>query len=71
MAATGVTLTTAKSPPVVVDKLPAPRWLFVDFLEHVYNGKPATLPLADMYRVCEITLAADEAAVSGRIIVIL
>jgi predicted dehydrogenase len=70
MAATGVTLVTAKSAPVVIDKLPPPRWLFVDFLEHIYNGKPATLPLADIYRVCEITLAAHEAAVSGHTVAI-
>lgn len=69
MDATGqVTLMTAKSKPEIITKLPAGGSVFADFLQHAYNGKPATLPLDDIYRVCEATLAANEAAVSGRVV---
>lgn len=63
-----VTLMTSKAKPHVVTNLPAGGSVFVDFLEHVYNGKPATLPLDDIYRVCDVTLAANEAALSGKVV---
>ena len=68
MAATGVTLITKTSKPAVIDKLPPRGSVFVDFLEHVYMGKPASLPLEDIYRVCEVALAASEAALTGKIV---
>ncbi|MCL5742579.1 MAG: Gfo/Idh/MocA family oxidoreductase [Acidobacteria bacterium] len=61
-AATGVTLITRKEKPRTITALPAGRSLFVDFLESVYQGKSHALPLADIYRVNEIVLAAREAA---------
>ncbi|HLJ18105.1 MAG TPA: Gfo/Idh/MocA family oxidoreductase [Bryobacteraceae bacterium] len=64
----GVTLITTKSKLTTISGLPPAGSVFVDFLENVYNGKPATLPLADIYRVCEITLAANDAAFSGKIV---
>jgi hypothetical protein len=36
--------------------------VFVDYLQHVYNGKPTELPLTDIWRANEITIAAQEAA---------
>ena len=68
MAATGVTLMTEKSKPVSVSSLPRGGSVFVDFLNHVYNGQPATLSAADIYRVCEIALAANEAAYVGKVV---
>jgi len=59
---TGVTLMTGKEKPQVIQKLPAGQSLFVDFLESVYNGKPAALKLEDIFRVNEIVLLAREAA---------
>jgi len=42
--------------------------VFVDFLESAYNGKTPNLALADMYRVTEITIAAQKAADEGRFV---
>lgn len=67
-AATGVTLMTGKREPHVVKDLPPPGSVFVDFLESVYLGKPAALSMDDVFRVSEITLAAEEAAVEHRIV---
>jgi predicted dehydrogenase len=68
MAATGVTLLTDKAKPRVISDLPKARSLFTEFLEHVYNGKPASLTLEDIYRNCEVTLGAQEAAERGQIV---
>lgn len=68
MASTGVTLMTKRSKPVTVTDLPPAGSVFVDFLESIYLNKPPTLPLDDIYRVCEVTLAADEAAWTGRVV---
>lgn len=67
-AASGLTLMTSEQKPHALGQLPPKQSVFVDFLESVYNGKPAALPLADIYRVNEIVLAADEAAAEGRVI---
>ena len=45
-----------------ITELPASRSLFLDFLDSVYNQKPAGLPLSDIYRVNEIVLGARESA---------
>jgi len=66
--ATGLTLITRKAKPRVVTELPAPRSLFLDFLNSVYHAAPAGLTLSDIYRVNEIVLAAREAAVQRRIL---
>jgi predicted dehydrogenase len=68
MAATGLTLMTKTSKPAVIDKLPPRGSVFVDFLAHVYLGKPASLPLQDIYRVCEVALAASEAGLTGKVV---
>ncbi|MEJ7606419.1 MAG: Gfo/Idh/MocA family oxidoreductase [Bryobacteraceae bacterium] len=61
-AATGVTLMTADRKPALVPELPPQGSVFVDYLESVYLGKKTRLPLQDIWRVNEITLAAHEAA---------
>jgi predicted dehydrogenase len=60
--ATGVTVVTGGEKPRTITDLPKDRSLFLDFLDSVYNGKPAGLPLSDIYRVNEIVLAARESA---------
>jgi predicted dehydrogenase len=68
MASTGLTLMTKTSKPAVIDKLPPRGSVFVDFLEHIYANKPASLSLDDIYHVCEVTLAANEAAMTDRVV---
>lgn len=67
-ASTGVTLMTAARKPEVISSLPAVSQLFVDFLESVYLDKKPALDLAAVYRVNEITLAADESARNPRFV---
>lgn len=61
-ASTGVTLVTESAEPTRVEQLPSPRSLFVDFLESIYKDRPHALPLADVYRVNRVTIAAQTAA---------
>ncbi|MBI4892211.1 MAG: Gfo/Idh/MocA family oxidoreductase [Acidobacteria bacterium] len=68
MAATGVTLMAANRKPEKITALPAEGSIFAEFLDHVYLGKPTSLPHQEIYRLCEITLGAHEAAVSGKVI---
>ncbi|MFN7994076.1 MAG: Gfo/Idh/MocA family oxidoreductase [Bryobacteraceae bacterium] len=63
--ASGLTLVTDKTPPRTVHDLPPHRWLFVDFLNGVYNGKSVGLSLIDIYRSNEIVLAARQSAQAG------
>lgn len=67
-AATGVVVVSASSKPRVMEKLPAARSLFVDFLESVYLGKEPALNLADILRVNRIVLLARRAAEERRIV---
>ena len=60
--ATGVTVVTGKQNARSITELPQSRSLFLDFLDAVYNGKPAGLSLSDIYRVNEIVLGARESA---------
>ncbi|HTM49629.1 MAG TPA: Gfo/Idh/MocA family oxidoreductase [Bryobacteraceae bacterium] len=62
---TGVTVISGKQKARTITDLPPTRSLFLDFLDSVYNQKPAGLPLADIYRVNEIVLGAREAAEKG------
>ncbi len=51
-----------------MENLPAAGSVFIDFLEHVYNGKPTMLPDRDIWRANEVTMAAHEAAEQGKFI---
>jgi predicted dehydrogenase len=64
----GLTLVTDREKLHTVTPLPENRNLFVDFLDAVYNGKPAGLPLEDIYRVNEIVLGARESAETGKVV---
>lgn len=66
MAATGVTLLREGKKPETITELPKAGSVFLDFLEHVYNGKPTALPFDDIYKANLVTIAAQEAALSGR-----
>ena len=47
-------------------ELPEGREIFVEFLEAAFNGKANDMPLADVWKVNEVTIAAHEAALTGR-----
>ncbi len=66
--ATGVTLMTGDAPPRTITDLPPAQSLFVDYLNATYNGKAPTITLTDIYRICEATLAAEEAANTGAMV---
>ena len=62
MAATGVTLVREDKGPEVISQLPAPRDLFVEFLEHIYLGKPEPITWRDIERANYICLHAKRSA---------
>jgi predicted dehydrogenase len=64
---TGVTLVTDASAPVTLTDLPAPRALFMDFLESMHGGRMHAISRDDCFRVNEIVLRARDAAERGRI----
>jgi predicted dehydrogenase len=64
-SSTGVTLMTADAKPRVITELPEKGSLFIDYLEATYNGKAPSITKPEIYRICEITLAAEEAANKG------
>jgi predicted dehydrogenase len=66
MAATGLTLLRQGSKVEVISQMPAEREIFVEFLEAAFNGKANDMPLSDVWKVNEITIASHEAAVTGR-----
>ena len=66
--ATGVTIMTTEEKPHVVPQLPPKGSLFTDWLNEVYNGQPAMISEADIYRVTEITIGAQEAADKGTVV---
>jgi predicted dehydrogenase len=66
--AIGVTLVSAGRSPELVRDLPPDGSVFVDFVESVWHNKPSALSLADIYRNCEIVLAARAAAEQHRIL---
>jgi len=68
MAATGVTLLSEGRKPEVIREMPQGGSVFLDFLEHIYNNKPTALPFEDTYKANLVTIAAQEAAVQGKII---
>ena len=63
----GLKLIGGKQKETALSSLPPDRSLFVDFLDSIYNGKPAGLTLAEIYRANEIVLAARESAETGRL----
>lgn len=68
MGATGVTVMSDKRGREAVSALPAPRSLFTEFLDHIYNAKPAPIPFEQIERGHRIVLGAREAMESHRIV---
>ena len=67
MAATGVTLITGTRKEVFKDP-PAQEPLFVQFLDHIYNGKAEPIPWKEIYRGHQVALGARDAMEKGRIV---
>jgi predicted dehydrogenase len=65
---TGLTLQRKGGKPAAVTDLPPEGSLFLDFLSSLYLNKPPALTEADIYRTCEIALAAYESAESGHLV---
>ncbi|HXK58812.1 MAG TPA: Gfo/Idh/MocA family oxidoreductase [Acidobacteriota bacterium] len=63
-----LTLMTGEVSPKSVTDLPAPKMLFVDFLESIYGNTTHALSFEEIYRVNEIVLKAREAADRGQVI---
>jgi hypothetical protein len=68
MAATGVTLATATKKPHRIESLPPDGSVFFDYIASVYAGAKPTLTVKDIFRNCEVTIAAHEAAVRHSIV---
>jgi len=68
MAATGVTLMRHDQPPEAIKTLPPKRHLFVEFLDHVYNGKLEPITWRDIDRGNRITLLAKQSADTGKVV---
>jgi predicted dehydrogenase len=66
--ASGLTLVTEEKSAARLEPVIAPQPAFIDYLLATYAGQPPTLPLADIYRVNEVALAAHEAAMGGRVL---
>jgi predicted dehydrogenase len=66
MGSTGVTLVTNGEKQRTLTELPPEGSLFIDYLQATYNGKAPTLTTSDIWRVNEITLAAHQAAETGK-----
>lgn len=64
--ATGVTVASISTEPRRLEELPEGRPLFLDFLESVYLDRPHVIELDDVFRVTEVTIAAEESAVEHR-----
>jgi hypothetical protein len=67
-ASTGVTLMTTDAKQRVITELPEKGSLFIDYLNATYNGKAPSITKPEIYRICEITLAAEEAANKGAMV---
>ncbi|MEZ5356698.1 MAG: Gfo/Idh/MocA family oxidoreductase [Bryobacteraceae bacterium] len=61
MHATGVTVMSGKRGRTVITALPPQRSLFTEFLDHIYNGKPAPIAWKEIERGHEIVLGARNA----------
>lgn len=63
----GIQLITQKKGPQKIEIPPQTSWLFLDFLNNVYGGKPSGLTLKDIYRANEIVLATRKAAEQNQV----
>jgi hypothetical protein len=68
MGATGVTLMTPSAPPAKIIELPPPGSVFRDYLLATYKGAAPSITEDDIWRINEITIAAHQAAETGRVL---
>jgi predicted dehydrogenase len=68
MGATGVTLITAAAAPTTITKLPPSGSSFRDYLLATYAGAAPGITEHDIWRMNEITIAAHQAAETGRVL---
>jgi predicted dehydrogenase len=67
-AATGVTVISEANKSRRLDTLPARGEIFVDFLDHIYNGKPSTLTLDEIFHTSRVIQAAEDSSRVGRVV---
>lgn len=65
-AATGVTVISGSGKPRKLETLPAARFLFAEFLDHVYNGKAPSQTVDEIFHVSDAIQAAEDSSRSGR-----
>ena len=65
---TGLVLQTQAGKPTTITSLPQHGELFLDYLRATYSGGKPSITVDDMFRVTEITIAAQQAADLGRIV---
>jgi predicted dehydrogenase len=65
-AATGVTVLSDAGKPRKIEKLPERRHLFAEWLDAVYNNKPASLTLDEIFHVSNAIQAAEDSSRSGK-----
>jgi len=65
-SSSGLTLMTNDTAPTRIDPPRRSPTAFIDYLLSSYEGKAPALPLADIFRVNEVALTAQEAATHGR-----
>jgi hypothetical protein len=68
MEATGVTLVSESRDRTVFTDLPPARSVFVEFLEHIYLGKPAPIPWKQIHRGHVVALRAREAMETRKVV---
>ncbi len=66
MEATGATVVSDSRKPRRLASLPRERSLFSEFLDHIYNGKPAPIPWRETLHGHRAALAAREAMETGK-----
>ncbi len=64
-AATGVTILSDSGKPKRMETLPPAGQIFVDYLESIYNNKPATLTQEEIFHVSDAIQAAETSSRTG------
>ncbi len=64
-AATGVTVISDSGKARRIESLPAARQIFVEYLDSIYNGKPASLSMEEIFHVSDAIQAAEDSSKNG------
>ena len=65
-AATGVTVISDSGKARRLESLPPARQIFVEYLDSIYNGKPASLGTEEIFHVSDAIQAAEDSSKNGR-----